>query len=184
VAARCPAASLAAPAIWRISTVMGRRSWVRVATGVLVIGGVIGGLWLHYRPQVRPVGGAPEPPVPRLQDARAQLEVSGPGHRGSQRRAGIACDGDRRSASGFWAGKPGLACDALASTRAALLSSPGCTTTESDRLRLVVRGRFGDRRFRHRSQRGGCESPDEWLAVNALVIPVEIPERELEPANP
>ena len=37
------------------------------------------------------------------------------------RHASIACDGDGRRASGFWAADPATACDALASTRGALL---------------------------------------------------------------
>jgi hypothetical protein len=148
--------------------------------GVAVIAGVLGGLWVAYGPRT------PEPPVekptpvPRLAATDAVVLVRD----GSDtRRASITCNGDRRRASGFWADDPGQACDALASTRGALLSGPGCARVERGRVTITATGSFGDRRFAHRAVRGGCPDPDDWLAVNALAMPVLEPDQELEPAG-
>jgi hypothetical protein len=153
---------------------------VRYVIGVLAIAGVLGGLWLFYGPRT------PEPsreggaPVVRLAAADAVVRVRD----GSDaRRASIYCDGDHRRASGFWADDPVQACDALASTRGALLSGPGCTRVARGRLTIAATGSFGARRFAHRAVRGGCPDPDDWLAVDALATPLLVPDQELEPAG-
>lgn len=159
---------------------MGRLTTIRAAVGILVIGGVFVALWLMYRPSITPVGPLPQKPVPRLHAARATVRMTGPlpgAH------ATIACDGARQVASGFWAGHPARACDALASTRGALLSGIGCRKAPGRDVGLVVTGAFGARRFSHRVERSGCPSADAWLAVEALALPVLFPQRKLEPAK-
>jgi len=153
---------------------------VRYVIGVSLIAGVLGGLWVAYGPRT------PEPleeqraPVVRLHAADAVVRV----REGSEtRRASISCNGDRRRASGFWAEDPVQACDALASTRGALLSGPGCARVGRGRVTIVATGSFGARRFVHRAIRGGCPDADDWLAVNALATPVLEPDQELEPAG-
>jgi hypothetical protein len=101
----------------------------------------------------------------------------------ARRRATISCDGARRTASGFWRRDPAEACDALASTRGALLSGAGCRRLSPDRARMHVTGAFGERRFDLRQQDGGCPSPDGWLAVNALAAPVLVPKRKATDAK-
>jgi hypothetical protein len=150
--------------------------WVRAAVGALVIGGIFVWLWLEFGP--RPVGDADEePPLPAITDSRAVLRVEHP-NLGRTASATITCDGPSHAATGFWAHDPREACDALASTGGALVAGPGCRTTDGDELRLDVHGAFEGRRFTHRQQRGGCPDPDDWLAVNALVKPVTVPERK------
>ncbi len=153
---------------------------VRSIIGVAVIAGVLGGLWIAYGPRT------PEPleeqraPAPRLTAADAVVRV----RTGSDtRRASISCQGERRRASGFWADDPVQACDALAATRGALLSGPGCARDDRGAIAITATGSFGDRRFAHRAVRGGCPDPDGWLAVNALAGPVLDPDQELEPAG-
>ena len=159
---------------------MGRLTTTRAAVGILVIGGVFVALWLMYRPSVTPEGPIAEPPVPKLHAARASVRITGP-LRGAH--ASIACDGARQVASGFWAGHAARACDALASTRGALLSGVGCRQGPADDVGLIVTGAFGSRRFSHRADRSGCPSVDAWLAVEALAVPVLFPQRKLEPAK-
>ena len=106
---------------------------VRYVVGVSLIAGVLGALWVAYGPRT------PDPelraPVVRLAAADAVVRV----RVGSKtRQASISCDGDRRRASGFWAKDPVQACDALASTRGALLSGPGCA--RAGRSRVTSRG--------------------------------------------
>ena len=76
-----------------------------------------------------------------------------------------------------------LACDALASTRTALLSGPGCPRLGRRQVGIVATDSFGDRRFAHRAVRGGCPDDDGWLAVNALASPVLEPDQVLEEAG-
>jgi hypothetical protein len=151
----------------------------RTAVGVVVIGGILGGLWLTYRPEVRTAepGAAAEPAAPLLHKTRARLVVHGAGS--GVRRATIACDGRNRSATGFWARDPVQACDALAAARGPLLTGIGCRSTDPRRVRLEATGVLEGRRFMHRQQRGGCPDPEGWLAVNALAGPaVGVLERE------
>lgn len=162
---------------------MRTRTWARLAIGVLVIGGTFATLWAIYQPSVDTT--PPEPPAPpivRLRDARAVVLLYGAAQ-APRLRAVIRCRGNQRSASGFWARRPVRACDALASTRGALLAGPGCRRTQPDRVRLHVVGAFGPHRFDRRQQRGGCPDPEGWLAVNALASPVLVPEREAEEAR-
>jgi hypothetical protein len=163
---------------------MSPRTWGKVTFGVLVIGGTLAGLWAVFRPSsggveteaIRPAA------VPALHHARATVVLSAP--RSSRiYRAAIACDGRRRSATGFWARRPDMACDALAATRGALLAGPGCRRALPGRWQLHVTGSFGGRRVDHRAQHGGCPGPEGWLAVNALVLPVLPPEQELTAAE-
>jgi hypothetical protein len=151
---------------------------LRYAIGVSLIAGVLGGLWVAYGP--RPPDPPERPPEPvRLAAAHAVVRVRD----GSEtRRASISCNGDSRRASGFWAEHPVQACDALASTRAALLSGPGCARAGRGRVTVTATGSFGARRFAHRAVRG-CPDPDGWLAVNVLATPVLEPDQELQPAG-
>ena len=96
----------------------------------------------------------------------------------------ITCDGPVRDAARFWAHDPREACEALASTGHALAAGPGCRVTDGRTLRLVVSGTFGGRSFTHRQQRGGCPDADGWLAVNALIKPIAVPEKKsIDPAT-
>jgi hypothetical protein len=154
------------------------RTWAKLTVGVLVIGGTFALLWAAFRPSVdSTVEVRPPPRPPPLHGTHAVVLLR---RAGSQRlfRATIACDGARRSARGFWAATPGVACDALASTRSALLAGPGCRRTLPTRDRLHVLGAFGPRRFDHRQQLGGCPDPRDWLAVDALGTPVFAPQRQ------
>jgi hypothetical protein len=153
---------------------------VRHVIGVLVIAGVLAGLWAAYGPRTPEPSRDRRAPVPRLAAADAVVRVR---ERSDARRASISCDGDRRRASGFWADDPVGACDALASTRGALLSGPGCRRVGHERASIAATGSFGTRRFAHRAVRGGCPNPDGWLAVDALAAPVLDPDQELEPSG-
>jgi hypothetical protein len=152
---------------------------VRYVVGASLIAGILGALWVAYGPRT------PDPPAEqrapvRLAAADAVVRV----REGSKtRRASISCHGDRRRASGFWADDPVQACDALASTRGALLSGPGCARVGRGRVIIAATGSFGARRFAHRAVRGGCPDLDDWLAVNVLATPVLKPDQELEPAG-
>jgi hypothetical protein len=152
---------------------------VRYVVGAALIAGILGALWVAYGPRT------PDPPAEqrapvRLAAADAVVRV----REGSKtRRASISCHGDRRRASGFWADDPVQACDALASTRGALLSGPGCARVGEGRVIIAATGSFGARRFAHRAVRGGCPDLDDWLAVNVLATPVLKPDQELEPAG-
>src|SRR3954471_10241466 len=162
---------------------MSPRLWAKLALGVLIIGGTFWVLWAIYQPDPDPaVKAQPPPPVPKLHDTRAVVWVLQPGATSAD-RSEIACDGTRRTATGFWRVKPAEACDALASTRPALLAGRGCARTERARLRLHATGTFGTRRFDLRQQRGGCPDPDGWLAVNALVRPLRPPDQKLQDAE-
>ena len=155
---------------------MSARTWGKLTLGTLLIGGILAGLWAVYGPRDAEPLPAPPPP-PRLADADAVVLVrDGAG----TWRASISCDGERTGASGFWAGETVRACDALAATRGALLSGPGCTRIGRRRVGIAATGAFGARRFAHRAVRGGCPDPDGWLAVNALAAPVLEPDQELE----
>jgi hypothetical protein len=150
-----------------------------VAIGVLLIGGVLGVLWAEFGPR------DPEPEaraVPELEGARATVELRDLPLPGQEAAATIECDGDDRTATGYWADDPLGACEALASTRGALTSGPGCAKLSPDRARMTVTGAFEGREFSHRAQRGGCPDPDGWLAVNALAGGLVPPDRELEGA--
>jgi hypothetical protein len=160
------------------------RTWGKIAFGVLVIGGTMATLWAIYRPDVAPVVETRKPPaVPVLYRTSATVTLLPPGSAPS-RRATIRCDGRTRSATGFWAKTPAEACDALASTRPALLASAGCASTRTDRLRMHVTGAFGPRRVDHVAQQGGCPDPREWLSVNALASAVRPPEQQLDGRSP
>jgi hypothetical protein len=162
---------------------MRTRTWGRLTVGVLVIGGVLVGLWAAFRPSVDPVVQVQPPPKPPLlADTHAQVRLV---RAGVQRaaRATISCDGPREAASGFWRRDPREACDALASSRGALLSGPGCAKAGGRRTRLRVTGRFGPRRFDHRAQDIGCPDVDAWLAVNALAAPILVPPRKATDAG-
>jgi hypothetical protein len=154
----------------------------KVTLGVLLIGGILVTLWATLGP--REPDPLPEAKPPSLQDARASLRVLDYPLERNEASATISCDGDRRTATGFWADQPVEACDALASTRGALLSGPGCERLRRGRARMVVIGGFGTQRFEHRAQRGGCPDPDGWLAVDALVASLNLvpPDRALEEA--
>ncbi len=149
---------------------------MRYVLGGLVIVGVYAVLWVELGP--RPVGPADERSGHlQLADATAVVTV----HSSSRtRHASIACDGDDRRASGFWAADPATACDALASTRDALLSGPGCPRIGRRRVGIRATGSFDGRNFAHRAVRGGCPDPDGWLAVNILGLPVLTPDQQLE----
>ena len=155
---------------------MSARIWWRVALGVVLIGGILVGLWVEYGRKPLPED-EDRAAAPRLVDAAAVVKV----HDGSGTRpASIACDGDDRRASGFWASDAVQACDALASTQAALVSGRGCPRIGRRHVGIVVTGSFGGRRFAHRAVRGGCPDPDDWLAVSALALPVLGPDQELD----
>lgn len=159
------------------------QTWGKLTAGVLVIGGILVGLWAAFRPTVETaVEVRPPPRPPLLQDTHADVRIFRV-RAGRAERARIRCDGPRRSASGFWADEPAEACDALASTRGALLAGPGCRRTARTRTRLHVTGSFGEQRFDHRAQQGGCPDPDMWLAVNALATPVLVPQRKATDAE-
>jgi hypothetical protein len=156
---------------------MSARDWGRLTLGVLLIGGILVTLWVAYGARTVEPAGEDRPARPRLADADAVVRVRvGAG----TRRARIACDGDRNRASGFWAADPALACEALASTRNALLSGPGCPRIGRRQVGITATGSFGARRFAHRAVRGGCPDPDGWLAVNTLASPVLEPDQELQ----
>ena len=159
---------------------MNTRAWAKLTLGVVLIGGTLVGLWARYGPRADAPPDTPRAPLPRLDDARAIVRVH---DHSDTRRAVISCHGDRTRASGFWGASPGEACDALASTRTALLAGPGCPRLEPGQVGIAARGRFGARRFAHRAVRGGCPDPEAWLAVDALASPVVGPDRELEPAG-
>ena len=153
---------------------------VRYVVGVSLIASVLGALWVVYGPRTPDPPEEQRAPAVRLAAADAVVRV----REGSEtRRASISCNRDRRRASGFWAKDPVGACDALASTRAALLSGPGCARVGRGQVTIAATGSFGARRFAHRAVRGGCPDPDEWLAVNALATPVLKPDQVLEPAG-
>lgn len=150
-----------------------------MAIGTLVIVGVLGGLWAAYRPSVPSVVETDPPPrVPVLHDAHARVLLRVPG-RARPLRASIVCQGHRRRADGFWRSDPREACDALSSTRGAVLADRGCRRLDARRVRLVITGRFGDRHFAHRAQRGGCPDDEAWLAVNVIASPVIKPDQRL-----
>jgi hypothetical protein len=154
------------------------RTWGKLTAGVLVIGFTLVGLWAAFRPSVDPaVEPRPRPRPPALTATRAVVLLRTPGS-ATMRRATISCDGLRRAASGFWRRDPAEACDALASTRGALLAGLGCRRLSPDRARMHVTGAFGSRRFDLRQQDGGCPDPDGWLSVNALAAPVLVPQRK------
>ena len=79
---------------------------------------------------------------------------------------------------------PATACDALASTRGALLSGPGCPRAGRRYVGITATGSFGGRDFAHRAVRGGCPDPDGWLAVNVLGLPVLELDQELDGRAP
>ncbi len=157
-------------------------TWVKALAGVIAIAAVLGGMWATFKPAVRvlppPPATTPEPP--RLDDTHAIVVLR---NRGTARRATIACDGDRRTATGFWAGDPLGACDALASTRAALLAGPGCARIAPRETSLHIVGAFGRRAFDHQVPFGGCRGDDDWLAVSVLASPVLGPQRKAEDAG-
>jgi len=159
---------------------MYRRPWAKPAIGVLLIGGILAGLWAAFGTRSVEPTDTDRPAAVRLADAEATLRV----HDGSgTRRSRISCDGDSTRASGFWAADPAQACAALASTRAALLSGPGCGRIGRGRVGIEATGSFGARRFVHRAVRGGCPDEEGWLDVNVLASPVLEPEQELEPSG-
>jgi hypothetical protein len=156
---------------------MNARAWGKLTLGVVLIGGILAGLWAMYGARTAGPPDDRQPPLPRLADARANVRVrDGSG----TRRAFISCHGNRRRASGFWGATPAEACDALASTRTALLAGPGCARPRPGQVAIAARGRFGGRRFAHRAIRGGCPDPEGWLAVDVLASPVLVPDRELQ----
>src|SRR4051812_18777723 len=106
---------------------MNARTWGKVTFGVVVIGGTLAGLWAVFRPSSAGVEtrASRSAAVPVLRDARAAVVLSA-AHSPRIWRAVIVCDGRHRAATGFWARRPAVACDALAATRGALLAGPGC----------------------------------------------------------
>jgi hypothetical protein len=140
----------------------------KLALGLAAIGGIIAVVWIVHGGPAHPVA-AQTPEPPHLDDARAVVTVRGAG------RAAITCDGDRRTATGFWAANPVRACDALASTRGALLEGPGCASPPT----LHAVGAFGSRRF----DRRGCRNTEDWLTVAALAVPVLDPAQKLDDAR-
>jgi hypothetical protein len=153
-------------------------TWGKITAGVLVIVGVLVGLWAAFRPSVDPavrVQPPPKPPVLEASHADVRLERAGAPRAD---RAAIRCNGRDESATGFWRGNPREACDALASSRAGLLSGAGCSRPDPRATRLRVTGAFGSRRFDHRAQDLGCRDVDVWLSVNALAAPVLVPPRK------
>jgi hypothetical protein len=162
----------------RIAT-FSSRTWGKLTLGTLTIGGILVGLWATRAPQTVEPASPHHSAVPRLAAADAAVRVREGSH---TRRASISCHGDRIRASGFWATDAADACDALASTRLALLSGPGCPRIAGREVGITVTGSFGARRFAHRAVRGGCPDPDGWLAVDVLAAPVLKPDQELEDA--
>lgn len=150
--------------------------WAKALVGVLVIGAILGGMWAAYRPAVLVVPPSRvTPPAPRLDHARAVVVLR---RAGAVYRAGIACNGDSRTATGFWSGNPLGACSALASTRGALLSGPGCPRIPRGLTSLHVSGAFGSHRFTHQAPLGGCPDDSQWLAVSVFAEPVLGPQRK------
>jgi hypothetical protein len=149
----------------------------KVVAGLLVVG-TLATLWAIYQPSLGTPDRVQPPPKPPLLRATHAVVIVDGTRTAPHRRASITCDGTRKHATGFWAREPGHACDALASTRAALLSGPGCLTPRPGRVQLRVSGRLEGRRFDHRAQEGGCPDVRGWLAVNALALPVIAPERQ------
>jgi hypothetical protein len=162
---------------------MRSRTRVRLVVGTFLIAGIIAGLWAVYRPTVSGVVKVkPPPPPPRLHHARAVVLLA-LARTGRPRRAVIGCDGDRRTASGFWAGEALRACDALASTRTALLTGPACGAARTAYPRMRAVGAFEGRRFDRRAQQVGCADPDAWLGVDALASPILTPQRRADRAR-
>jgi hypothetical protein len=129
-------------------------------------------MWAAFKPPVREIPSTPAqhtPAPPRLDNARALVVLR---RAGAVRRAAIACDGDRRTATGFWAGSPIDACSALAGTRGALLAGPGCPRIAPRLTSLRVTGAFGTRRFAYQAPFGGCPDDRDWLAVSVFAEPV------------
>jgi hypothetical protein len=156
------------------------RAVARHVIGVLAIAGVLGALWLFYGPRTPEPSRQGRAPAVRLAAADAVVRV----REGSDTRsASISCNGDHRRASGFWADDPVRACDALAATRGALLSGPGCKRDVRGRVSIAAKGSFGARGFAHRAVRGACPGVNGWLAVDALATPVIDPDQELQPAR-
>jgi hypothetical protein len=153
--------------------------WVKALIGALLIGGILAGVWavspLHPVPAPEPTPAAPE-----LDDAHAAVVL-----RRSDRvqRAAITCDGDHRTATGFWAGDVPGACSALAGARNALLAGPGCPEISPRQMSLHVTGAFGSRRFDHQVPFGGCPDDADWLAVNVFASPVLGPQRAIDDAR-
>jgi hypothetical protein len=141
---------------------------MRALIGALLIGGILVGVWaaspLHPVPSPEPT-----PAAPNLTDAHAVVVLR---RAGAVQRAGITCDGDHRSATGFWADDVPGACSALASTRGALLAGPGCPQIAPRQMSLHVTGAFGERKFDHQVPFGGCPDDADWLAVNVFASPV------------
>jgi hypothetical protein len=155
---------------------------VKALLGAVLIGGILGGMWAAYKPPVREIPPPKRtPPAPRLDDAHAVVVLRSAR---TVRRAAIACDGDRRMATGFWAGNPLGACSALASTRGALLAGPGCPRIPPRLTSLRVTGAFGRRTFAHQAPFGGCPDDADWLAVSVFAAPVLGPQRKADEASP
>jgi hypothetical protein len=156
--------------------------WVKTLFGATVIGAILGGMWAAYKPAVLVIPPPRHTPsAPRLDDAHAVVVLR---RAGAVRRATIACDGDRRTATGFWAGDPLGACSALASTRGALLAGPGCLRIPPRLTSLRVTGAFGQRRFAHQAPFGGCPDDGDWLAVSVFAVPVLGPQRKADDVSP
>jgi hypothetical protein len=153
--------------------------WVKALIGALLIGGILVGVWavspLHPVPSPKPT-----PAAPNLDDAHAVVVLR---RSDTVRRATITCDGDRRAATSFWARDVPGACSALASTRGALLSGPGCPEISPRQTSLHVTGAFGSRRFDHQVPFGGCPDDADWLAVNVFASPVLGPQRAANDAR-
>lgn len=153
---------------------------MKTLVGVVVIGAILGGMWAAYKPAVLvvpPTRLTPTRPPPRLDDAHAAVVLR---RAGAVRHATIGCDGDRRTATGFWVRDPVGACSALASTRGALLAGPGCGRIPPRATSLRITGAFGRRTFAHQAPLGGCPDDAQWLAVSVFAEPVLGPQRKAE----
>jgi hypothetical protein len=155
------------------------RTWGKLALGALIIGGTLAALWAAYGPLIPSAFDSDPPDRPPVLHRSAGVVVVRFAGAARVQRSEITCDGRNRRATGFWARDPAEACDALASTRAALLSGGGCARLAPSRLRLHAVGHFGDVRFDHQAQKGGCPDPDVWLRVNALAAPLTPPDRKI-----
>jgi hypothetical protein len=155
--------------------------WAKALLGAVMIAAVLGGMWAAFQPAVRVIPTpTPTPAVPRLADAHAVVVLR---HTGAVQRATIACDGDHRAVTGFWAGDAVGACSALASTRGALLGGTGCPKLPPRMTSLRITGAFGPTTFHYQAPFGGCPDDEQWLAVSVFAQPVLGPQQKASGAG-